>query len=64
MFEPFCKLESDGVEVHAVSNARGHHPEGAGERYLREAVAYIRGLSELPYVLLGHSSGGCLPGGC
>lgn len=58
LFEPFCKLESDGVEVHAVSNARGHHPEGAGERYLREAVAYIRGLSELPYVLLGHSLGG------
>jgi acyl transferase domain-containing protein/surfactin synthase thioesterase subunit/acyl carrier protein len=59
LFEPFCRLASDGVEVHAVSHARGGPVEAAaGERYLREAVSYIRGLSGLPYVLFGHSLGG------
>jgi NADPH:quinone reductase-like Zn-dependent oxidoreductase/surfactin synthase thioesterase subunit/acyl carrier protein/NADP-dependent 3-hydroxy acid dehydrogenase YdfG len=58
LFEPFCRLGSDGLEVHAISNARTGHVEGAGERYLAEAVGYIRARSDLPYVLFGHSLGG------
>jgi surfactin synthase thioesterase subunit len=58
MFVPFCRLASDDVEIHAVATARGGLVEGKGERYLEEAVGYIRGKSELPYVLFGHSLGG------
>jgi acyl transferase domain-containing protein/surfactin synthase thioesterase subunit len=58
LFEPFCRLESDDVEVHAVSNARSRIAEGTGELYLEAAVGYIRSKSDLPYVLFGHSLGG------
>jgi surfactin synthase thioesterase subunit len=57
-FVPFCRLGSDGVEIHTVANTRGRLPEGAGERYLEQVVGYIRSRSELPYVLFGHSLGG------
>jgi acyl transferase domain-containing protein/NADPH:quinone reductase-like Zn-dependent oxidoreductase/surfactin synthase thioesterase subunit/NAD(P)-dependent dehydrogenase (short-subunit alcohol dehydrogenase family) len=58
MFVPFEPLTSAGVEVHAVSPAR-HGDAGSGAaRYLSEVTAYLRGLSDRPYVLFGHSLGG------
>lgn len=57
LFTPFCRLEAEGVEIHAVSNARNGSLEGSGARYLRDAVEYIRPFSTVPYVLFGHSLG-------
>jgi myxalamid-type polyketide synthase MxaE and MxaD len=56
-FVPFCRLGSD-IEIHTVANARSGLADGMGERYLEQAVAYVRGKSDVPYVLFGHSLGG------
>jgi epothilone polyketide synthase D len=59
LFAPFCRLSKSAIEIHAISNARrGKATETTAERYLEEAVAYIRGRSDVPCVLFGHSLGG------
>jgi acyl transferase domain-containing protein/surfactin synthase thioesterase subunit/acyl carrier protein len=61
LFVPFSRLASTGIEVHAVSPTRGAEPSGATARqYLHEVVAYVQGLSDLPYALFGQSLGGLL----
>ncbi|MFC1642928.1 SDR family NAD(P)-dependent oxidoreductase [Myxococcota bacterium] len=61
MFAPFVRLESAGVEVHAIYPSRrvASVPENA-RQYLYEVVGYMRSLSQCPYALFGHSLGGLI----
>ena len=58
IFIPFCRLATEGVEVHAISHTRedSSSPARAGQ-YLREAAAYILGTPRAPVALFGHSLG-------
>jgi surfactin synthase thioesterase subunit len=58
-FIPFGRLNAAGIEVHTIAHARSEpaSPEVA-ELYLEEATRYIRGFSDRPYALFGHSLGG------
>jgi acyl transferase domain-containing protein/surfactin synthase thioesterase subunit/acyl carrier protein len=60
LFTPLCELGRVGVEIHAVSHARRQPQNASAEeaaRYLHQAVAYIKDLSDAPYCLFGHSLG-------
>jgi surfactin synthase thioesterase subunit len=62
MFVPFCRLTTDGVEVHAMSHTRDGPPSAArGAQYIREAVSHILSASSrAPFALFGHSLGALL----
>jgi surfactin synthase thioesterase subunit len=58
-FAPFVRLSTlVGVEVHTIAHRREKGPsDEAARTYLSEATAYIRSLSDLPFVLFGQSIG-------